>query len=195
MDEVSTAAPEKSLSVEKVGLDALTGVWNRAGFIAAATPMFVVCQRRVAPVTLGYFDIRSTHENRSTADKVMLNEVLKAVANQMGKTFRDCDIVGRIDPLRFAVLFADCTDEALGAIEGVRAVTDESTPPNSNVLTIAMVEGAPEATLGGLMHEADLRIDELRLRDTPAPQYDEPVWTRLPAKAVKPAKRRARSRR
>jgi GGDEF domain-containing protein len=192
MTEAQTNALASHRPVEKVGLDQLTGVWNRAGFIAAATPMYVVCQRRAAPATLGYFDIRSSAETHSGADNAKLNGVLKAVAGQMGKTFRDCDVIGRIDALRFAVLFADCSDAALGAIEGVRAVTDESTPPNSNVLTVAMVESSPGATFDDLMREAGVRIDGLSGRDTPAARYDEPVWSRLPAKA---AKRRARSRR
>jgi GGDEF domain-containing protein len=176
-------------------LDELTGVWNRAGFIAAATPMFVVCQRRSAPATLGYFDVRSTRMNHTTADKRVLNGVLKAVSTQMGKTFRDCDVIGRIDTLRFAVLFADCTDEALGAIEGVRAVTDDSTPPNSNILTVAMVEGAAGTTFADLMREADLRISELRKRDADAVRHADPDWSLVPAKPVRSAKRRTRTRR
>ena len=200
MNDAKTTAPAYRRPVEKVGLDELTGVWNRAGFIAAATPMFVMCQRRAAPVTLGCFDIRSGGENRSAADNAMLNGVLKAVANQMGKTFRDCDIIGRIDTLRLAVLFPDCTAEALGVIEGVRAVTDESTPPNSNVLTTAIVEAAPGATLADLMREAGVRSNELGRRETPStpfdePRYEDPVWNRVPAKTAPPAKRRARSRR
>jgi GGDEF domain-containing protein len=196
MDTARTNAPANHDPVASVGLDELTGVWNRAGFIAAATPMFVVCQRRVAPATLGYFDVRSARATRSPADDAMLSGVLKAVAHQMGKTFRDCDVIGRIDTLRLAVLFADCTDEALGAIEGVRAVTDQSTPPNSNILSVAMVESSPGATFGDLMHEADLRMNELRLRDSVdpvvEPRPDDHTPRGVPAKA---AKRWARSNR
>jgi GGDEF domain-containing protein len=193
--EGSTAAPENRLPVEKVGLDELTGVWNRAGFIAAATPMLIVCQRRGAPCTLGYFDIHSTRLIQSADDTAMLNGVVKAVAQQMGKMFRSCDVIGRIDPLRFAVLFADCTDDALSAIEGVRAVTDESTPANSNVLTTAVVEAAPETTFVDLMQQADLRVDELRKRDVDATRHEDPDWSLVPAKVLRPAKRRAKTRR
>jgi GGDEF domain-containing protein len=172
MDAAKTTAPARRQPAAKAGLDELTGVWNRAGFIAAATPMFVVCQRRVAPATLGYFDVSSGRPQRSPADDAMLSGVLKSVAKQMGQTFRDCDVIGRIDTFRLAVFFADCTDEALGAIEGVRAVTDESTPPKSNILTVAMVEAAPGTTFGELMQEAGARTNELRLRETadPAPE-------------------------
>ena len=176
-------------------MDPLTGVWNRAGFIAAATPMFVVCQRRGAPATLGYFDIRTTRLVHSAADKAMLNGVLQAVAQQMSKTFRECDIIGRVDTLRFAVFFADCTDEALRAIEGVRAVADESSTETSNTLTTAVVEGAPGATFADLMQRADERINELRKREADAARRDDPDWSIVPAKIVRPPKRRARARR
>jgi len=193
--EGSTAAPGNRPSAEKVGLDELTGVWNRAGFIAAATPMYIVCQRRGAPATLGYFDVRSTRINHSPADKRMLNGVLKSVSAQMGKTFRNCDVIGRIDALRFAVLFADCTDDALSAIEGVRAVTDESTTSNSNILTVAIVEGGAGTTFDELMSDADRLINELRKRDADASRHDESAWSIVPAKVVRPPKRRARTRR
>ncbi len=37
-------------SRQPAGIDELTGVWNRAGFVASATPMFRSCQRRGAPI-------------------------------------------------------------------------------------------------------------------------------------------------
>ena len=195
MTEATTPAPGSRLPAEKVGLDEFTGVWNRAGFIAAATPMFMLCQRRGAPVTLGYFDIRSAHETWSASGDTMLSGVVKSVATQMGETFRDCDIVGRIAPTRLAVLFADCTDEALVAIEGVRAVTDASAPANANTLTVAIVESAPGATLADVMVQADARSNELRLRDAGVTRPLEPAWTAMPPVPAKPEKRKARSRR
>jgi GGDEF domain-containing protein len=181
VSEPKRTAREISHSVDEVGLDALTGVWNRAGFMAAATPMFALCQRRATPVTLAYFDIRSGREPDSAA---RLEGVLQAVGQQMGKTFRDCDIIGRIDTFRFAVLFADCTSEALGAIEGVRAVTDESVAQNERVLSIAMVESSPGVTLGDLMLEADARAKESRSVDA----VDAPRDARVSAPAdAKPA--------
>ena len=183
MSEPKRTARATGQSVDEVGLDSLTGVWNRAGFIAAATPMFVLCQRRAAPVTLAYFDVRSGQEPNSAA---RLEGVLSAVGQQMGKTFRDCDIIGRIDTFRFAVLFADCTNEALGAIEGVRAVTDESMQ-NERFLSIAMVESSPGVTLGDLMLQADARAEERRSVDTDDTPRDEHISAPVAAKPV-PAK-------
>jgi GGDEF domain-containing protein len=182
---------EPPASSEKVGIDDLTGVWNRAGFLAAATPMFVSCQRRHAPVTLGYFDIRTAGTTRPAADNARLDNALRAIAQQMGKTFRDCDVIGRIDRFRFAVLFADCTDDTLGAIEGVRAVTDQSTPPNENILTVAVVESSPGETLDDLMRKANQRMNEPRRGAASGAPHDDATRTAVPAK---PTKRRARTR-
>jgi diguanylate cyclase (GGDEF)-like protein len=149
---------------EKIGIDGLTGVWNRAGFVAAATPMLLSCQRREAPVALGYFDVlapHAPHAPRVSGDRT-IDRVLMAVAQQMRKTFRDCDIIGRVDTLRFAVLFADCTDEALAAAEGVRAVTDTSKSPKGLTLAVGLVQGSRDGTLGDLMREADERAQDIK---------------------------------
>ena len=132
---------------------------------------------------------------KTAPENTTVDQVLMAMAELMRKVFRASDIIGRIDELRFAVLLADCTDEALGAIEGVRAVTDEATPPNSNILTIAMVEGSVGTTFDGLMKEADLRIIELRKRDAEAARPEESDWSLVPNKPGRPAKRRTRNRR
>jgi GGDEF domain-containing protein len=190
VNRAHTTAPQNGQPVAKVGLDDATGVWNRAGFISAATPMFLSCQRRAVPVTLGYFDIRSARETHPVADGAVLGRVLSAVAKQMGKTFRDCDIIGRIDTFRFAVLFADCTDEALRAMEGVRAVADESDPPIEHTLSIAIVESSPGATLDDLMRELDRRANTLQRGEQGDSRYNEFISYPVPAK---PAKRRTRS--
>jgi diguanylate cyclase (GGDEF)-like protein len=144
---------------ESVGIDKLTGVWNRGGFIAAATPMFVSCQRREAPIALAYFDFHTTDGTASTDGTV--DRILMAMGELLGKAFRASDIVGRVDTLRFAVLLADCTDEALAAIDGVRALTD-ATAPERLTLTAGMVRAAPNGTLDDLMQAADARTREIK---------------------------------
>jgi GGDEF domain-containing protein len=76
------------------------------------------------------------------------------------KAFRASDIAGRVDPCRFVVLLTDCTDEALAAIDGVRALTD-ATAPQRLTLTAGMVSSAPDGTLEDLLHAAELRAREL----------------------------------
>lgn len=143
---------------EKAGLDELTGLWNRAGFIAAATPMFVSCERRQAPVSLAFFEFHA--DAAAIADGSTLDQVLMGMAEMMRRAFRGSDIAGRVDPLRFVVLLTDCTDDALAAIDGVRALTD-ATAPQRLTLTAGMVRGEPGGTLQGLLDAAELRAREL----------------------------------
>jgi len=140
---------------ESVGLDALTGVWNKSGFLAAATPMFLSCRRRAAPMALAYFDFDSD-------DPAQTELVLMAMAAQMRAAFRATDIVGRVEPLRFAVFLTDCTDEALKAVEGVRAITDETRASLGISLAVSMVRSTNEATLEDLMGAADRRANAVK---------------------------------
>ena len=147
---------------QKAGIDELTGVWNRAGFVTAATPMFVSCQRREAPLALAYFDFHTTDETQTAPEDTTVDRVLMAMADLMRKAFRASDIIGRVDKLRFAVLLADCTDEALAAIDGVRALTDDPSSPQELTLTAGMVRSAPGGTLEDLMRDADVRTREIK---------------------------------
>ncbi len=139
-----------------VGTDELTGVWNAAGFVAAAKPIFASCRRRGAALALAYFDFdgAATHE---PAHNTAVDGALVAMADALRTAFRSCDVIGRVDTLRFAVLLPDCTDEALTAVEGMHAVTDHASYPPGLTLTAGMARSAPGQTLEELMRAADLR--------------------------------------
>jgi diguanylate cyclase (GGDEF)-like protein len=144
---------------QTAGIDKLTGAWNRPGFIAAANPLFISCQRRESPIALAYFDFHATDES-VTADGTV-DRILMAMGELLRKAFRASDVIGRIDTLRFAVLLGDCTDEALAAIDGVRALTD-ATEPQRLTLTAGMVRSAPKGTLEDLMEAADVRTRAIK---------------------------------
>ncbi|HEV7527002.1 MAG TPA: diguanylate cyclase, partial [Acidimicrobiia bacterium] len=78
---------------QRAAVDELTGTWNRAGFVAAATPMFESCQRRGTPIALAYFDFHTTDGTETTPDDVAVDQVLLAMANLMRKAFRSSDII------------------------------------------------------------------------------------------------------
>jgi GGDEF domain-containing protein len=145
---------------QTVGIDDLTGVWNRPGFIAAASPIFQSCQRRKAPIALAYFDFYSADTSISIAQDPTIDRVLLAMGELMRKAFRASDLVGRIEPLRFAALLPDCTDDALAAVAGVRALTDDSTSGLS--LAAGMVRNIPGGTLDDLMFAADQRTKQIK---------------------------------
>jgi diguanylate cyclase (GGDEF)-like protein len=147
---------------EVVGMDDLTGVWNRAGFVAAANPMYISCQRRESPIALAYFDFDSSEASRSPEQNATIDRVLMAMATQLRKAFRASDVVGRVDTFRFGVLLTDCTDEALAAVDGVRALSDELSALSGLTLTAGMVRSAPTTSLDDLMLAADQKLKELK---------------------------------
>jgi GGDEF domain-containing protein len=147
-------------SRQTVGIDELTGVWNRAGFVAAASPVFRSCQRREAPVALAYFDFYSSDTSISLTQDPTVDRILMAMGELMRKAFRASDVVGRIEALRFAVLLPDCTDEALAAVAGVRALTDGST--SSLSLAAGMVRNLVGGSFDDLMFAADMRTKQIK---------------------------------
>ncbi len=147
---------------ETVGVDELTGVWNRAGFVAAANPMFMSCLRRGTPVALAYFDIHAVGPDAPAPSGPTVDRILMTMAELMRKAFRASDVVGRLDTLRFAVLLPDCTEEALAAVDGVRDLTAGSNGPDELTLTAGMVRNVGAGTLDDLMHAADVRTREIR---------------------------------
>jgi diguanylate cyclase (GGDEF)-like protein len=149
-------------SPQAAGIDELTGVWNRAGFVAAATPMYVSCQRRESPIALAYFDFDHSDSARTPEQEATIDRVLMMMAGQLRKSFRASDVVGRIDTFRFAVLLTDCTDEALAAVDGVRALSDDLSSLSGLTLTAGMVRSAASATLDDLMVAADQKLKVLK---------------------------------
>jgi diguanylate cyclase (GGDEF)-like protein len=149
-------------SLPAVGIDELTGVWNRAGFIAAATPMYVSCQRRESPIALAYFDFDHSDSARTPEQGATIDRVLMMMAGQLRKAFRASDVVGRIDTFRFAVLLTDCTDEALAAVDGVRALSDDLSSLSGLTLTAGMVRSEASGTLDDLMLAADRKLKVLK---------------------------------
>ena len=145
---------------DKVGFDELTGVWNRAGFVAAATPMFVACQRRDVPLALAYFDL--AYGDAGSVENLTRPAVLVATAEQLRKTFRASDIVGRLDVYRFAVLLADCSDSMIAAVEGMRAITEQSSSSEGLTLATGVVRNSAGETLDRLMRATDLRMREIK---------------------------------
>lgn len=145
-----------------VGIEELSGAWNRAGFVAAANPLFVSCQRRGAPVALAYFDLHATDSTRSADKDAAVDRVVIALAGQLRKAFRASDVIGRVETACLAVLLSDCTDAALEAVHGVRALEDEATARYGLTLAAGIVRSTTGGTLDKLMLDAAARVKELK---------------------------------
>jgi len=149
---------------ERPAFDGLTGVWNNAGFVAASAPLFVSCKRRGTPVALAYFDlefesgeliVRPDHD--PTTRRVLAN-----TAEQLRRTFRASDVVGRLSPTRFAVLLTDCADDVVATVEGVQSLTDASASFAVN-LHVSAVRDDATVSLADLMQQTDARAAQAKV--------------------------------
>ena len=180
------------LTADDVGVDDLTGLCDDAGFFALANEMFLACQQHDAPVALAYFDFEIDEPGRSVADPGVITPALITMAHKLREFYRATDILGRVGDYRLAALFAQYTDNAVPIVEGVHAITDATDSADRLMLTIGMVHATPGGTLDQLMHDADLRIKEIRRRESSTTRHDEHGPAHVPAKH---SKRRARTSR
>lgn len=148
--------PTKGWAWNASTTDALTGLWNRAGFISAAGPL-VASSRGKSPMTLAYFDF---HTNDASAWQRLGSRTLTTMADLMRRTFGERDIIARIANRRFAVLLGDSASWMPATAEGVHALTDEATQRPLSV-AVASVRHDKSTTLADLMHSAEARIDEI----------------------------------
>lgn len=99
-------------------IDELTGLPNRGGFLAVARHTLGLCVRRMErPASLLYFDLDQFKPNNESLGDAEGDKALKIFATLLTKTFRDCDVLGRIAGDQFVVLATDC-----GRIQTERAV-------------------------------------------------------------------------
>ncbi len=121
----------------------------------------ISCQRRESPIGSTYFDFDSDETTRSAEQSAMIDRILMTMPPSSAR-HPASDLVGRVDTFRFAVLLTDCTDEALAAVDGVRALSDELSTLSGLTLTAGMVRSDAAGTLDDLMLEADTRMKEIK---------------------------------
>ena len=186
-------APANGRKADEAGVDALTGVYDHAAFVALANEMFLSSQQRDAPLALAYFDFAIDDAGGSAADTDMITPALISMAHKLGDFYRGTDILGRVGDYRLAALLAEYTDNAVPVVEGAHAITDATDSADRLILTIGMVHATPGGTLAQLMHDAALRIKEIRRRDIRTTRHDNHGPVRVPAKHSKQRAKTGRS--
>jgi two-component system cell cycle response regulator len=92
-------------------LDGLTGVHNRRGFLALADPHFKLARRMKGRFLIVSADVTGLGEINRLAGYDEGDAVLKETAEILRRTFRDSDLVARLEASEFAVLAADAPIE------------------------------------------------------------------------------------
>jgi len=87
-------------------LDDLTGLYNRRGFVALATPVLKVARRMKSGVLMVVAEVGGDHWS-APAEEV---RAVRAAGNLIRDTFRDSDLTARVERDNFAVLAVNTTD-------------------------------------------------------------------------------------
>lgn len=100
------AVERQQLRTELKGMDMLdetTGLYNRRGFVAMATPILRVARRMRTPVLLVVATLEAPRKSVAAE---------RAAGGLLRETFRDSDLAARVGPGEFAVLAVNANDGA-----------------------------------------------------------------------------------
>jgi len=98
--------------------DGLTGVHNRRGFVALAEPHMKLARRMKGRFLVMSADVTDLGEINRVAGYDEGDHVLRETAEMLKRTFRDSDLVARLEGSAFVVLAADAPMENRGIIAG-----------------------------------------------------------------------------
>ncbi|MGH7537760.1 MAG: GGDEF domain-containing protein [Gemmatimonadales bacterium] len=94
-------------------IDGLTGLYNRRGFVTLAEPYIKRAQRQKGQFLVVSADVAGLKQINTEASYDAGDAVLRAVAEILKKSFRDSDLLARMDGGAFAVMAVDAsTDKA-----------------------------------------------------------------------------------
>lgn len=145
--------------------DALTGLFNRRYFLAAAEQLLQTAQRTPQALALLIIDLDHFKQVNDCYGHQAGDEVLVAVVNAFTRHLRSGDCLGRLGGEEFALLLPETTQrEATETAERLRQATADlhlniqGHPVQPTVsIGIALLQ-ADDHSLSGLMHRADLAM-------------------------------------
>jgi diguanylate cyclase (GGDEF)-like protein len=92
-------------------IDGLTGLYNRRGFVTLGDPYIKRAQRQKGQFLIVSADVAGLKQINTAAGYDEGDAVLRAVAEILKKSFRDSDLLARLDGGTFAVMAVDATTE------------------------------------------------------------------------------------
>ncbi len=98
--------------------DALTGLYNRHRFQQELERLFVEAERHGRPLALLYFDLDEFKFVNDTFGHGSGDELLVAIAQEIGRLVRHDEILARLGGDEFAILVPGCDEEAAGLMAG-----------------------------------------------------------------------------
>ncbi len=150
--------------------DALTGLYNRRGFLSFTEKALQLAARMGFRATFLFADLDGFKNVNDTLGHEEGDEVLRETAALLRDTFRASDITGRIGGDEFAVLMLhdghDEPGDPAGRLEeAVRRANGQRTREYRLSMSMGLSEWNPErpVSLGELMADADRRMYENKM--------------------------------
>ena len=161
--DVSDRAELQKQLIDLVGLDDLTGLRNRGGFLRSAEDQLKLARRRGTPLVLLFVDVDGLKEVNDTLGHAAGDRLLESAADLLSRTFRETDLVARVGGDEFCVLLTSDASEAWLAIRRLLGAIDEhherarGKRPDDLSLSIGSATFDPEhpCTIEELMEQAD----------------------------------------
>lgn len=138
--------------------DALTGLWNRRGFHAAADRALADADRHQRHCLLVFFDLDGLKAINDRDGHAVGDEAIVAMARALTGATRDADVVCRLGGDEFVVLAMDATEEdATAVVDRVLRELDRTEAGGGVRFSWGAAERAPgdDADLAGLVDAAD----------------------------------------
>jgi len=149
--------------IDLAGLDDLTGLLNRRGFLRSAEDQLKLARRRGTPLVLLFIDVDELKAVNDSHGHAAGDLLLVDTANLLTATFRESDVLARVGGDEFCVLLTSDASDAWLAVRRLLVAIDEhhehaaEARPFRLSLSIgsATFEPAQARTIEQLMQQAD----------------------------------------
>jgi diguanylate cyclase (GGDEF)-like protein/PAS domain S-box-containing protein len=111
--------------IDLAGLDDLTALQNRRGFLRSAEDQLKVARRRGTPLVLLFIDVDGLKEVNDSHGHAAGDLLLVDTANLLQATFRESDVVARVGGDEFCVLLTSDASDAWLAVRRLLVAIDE----------------------------------------------------------------------
>ena len=99
-------------------VDGITRLYNRPAFVAIANQRLKAITRREVPTTLLTFGLEDSDGIASRLGDETMDDARRAAGTLLRETFRESDLIGRLDDDTFAVLAVDAAEDATATLQG-----------------------------------------------------------------------------
>ncbi len=123
--DVSDRVEMQQQLIDLAGLDDLTGLQNRRGFLRSADAQLKVARRRETPLVLLFIDVDGLKGVNDSSGHAAGDLLLGDTAALLSATFRESDVVARVGGDEFCVLLTSDASEAWLAVRRLLVAIDE----------------------------------------------------------------------